>query len=111
MDFSIGAFESKISCVIPRSGPRYLRAFMKVMSNLHCDYSDELCWVTVVKKMTPAPITLEDIAILIQSSQSAKTFPCHLIKWDSRFLLYLGNMEFSKPRPPLDNFQKSNYIQ
>ena len=100
-DFRIGAFKRKISRVIPRSGPRYLRAFMKVMSNLHCDDPDELCWVTVVKKMIPAPITLEDIAILIQPSQSAKTFPCHLINRDSRFLLYLGEMEFSKPRPRL----------
>jgi hypothetical protein len=96
-DFRSAAFHRRFSRALCRAGPRYADAALRAMANLYLNHPKA---TPAFRQLIRCPLTLEDIAILIQPSPEAKIFPFHLINQDSDYLLYLGTIKFDQPRPP-----------
>ena len=99
-DLRSAVFDRKIRRVITRTGPHYLAALVKAVSNLYRDDAEQLWWVESVRKDFGS-LTLEDIAILISPSPAQRLFPYHLINLDSRYVLLSGDLCLPETPPKI----------
>jgi hypothetical protein len=80
--------------VITRAGPRYKQAFFTTLLTWAVQNSDldlDSVFIDILRRCLP-PLTVEDISILTQDSQAAKTLPFSLISSDSGYHLVLGRL-------------------